>query len=72
MSDQPTPYRQRCMYLCCKSMAVFGEDFESDPEYEPGLTPFWCVQTSRGLGPDGGDVSLERCSNPERECFQEY
>jgi hypothetical protein len=72
MSDEPSPYRPRCMYLCCKSMVVFGEDFENDPEYQAGMANFWCVQTSKGLGPDGDDVSLEHCSNPERGCFQEY
>jgi hypothetical protein len=60
------------MYLCCKSMVVFGEAFEQDPDYQAGLTDFWCVQTSKGLGPDGGHVSLEACSNPERSCFKEF
>ena len=62
----------RCIHLCCKSMLVFGEDFESDPEYVPGLTDFWCLSTSRNLGPDGGQVSLELCTNPERACHREY
>jgi hypothetical protein len=53
-------------------MIVFGEDFESDPDYQAGMTDFWCVHTSKGQGPDGDGVSLEMCSNPERGCFQEY
>jgi hypothetical protein len=60
------------MNLCCKSMLVFGEDFASDPEYQAGLTEFWCLRTSKGLGPDGEDASLEACSNPERSCYQEF
>jgi hypothetical protein len=72
MSDNATPYRPRCINLCCKSMLVYGEDFASDPEYEAGMVDFWCQRTSKGQGPDGADVSLEVCSNPERECFQEY
>ena len=67
-----TPYRPRCMHLCCKSMLVFGEDFESDPDYQAGTAEFWCTQTSKGQGPDGEDASLVLCSNPERSCFQEY
>lgn len=67
-----TPYQPRCKHLCCKSMLVYGEAFESDPDYQGELTDFWCVQTSRGVGPDGGDVSLGQCSKPERGCFQEY
>jgi hypothetical protein len=73
MSDTSEPaYRPRCMNLSCKSMIVFGEAFESDPDYQAGLTEFWCLRTSKGQGPDGEGVSLADCSNPERECFKEY
>jgi hypothetical protein len=60
------------MHLTCKSMLVFGEAFESDPDYQAGLTEFWCNLTSRGTGPDGEEVALSPCSNPERGCFQEF
>jgi hypothetical protein len=53
-------------------MLVYGEAFESDPDYQAGLTEFWCQLTSKGQGPDGEDASLEMCSNPERVCFAEY
>jgi hypothetical protein len=53
-------------------MLVYGENFESDPDYQAGLTEFWCLRTSKGLGPDGDDVNLQMCTNPERGCFQEY
>jgi hypothetical protein len=72
MSDTPAPYRPRCIHLTCKSMMVYGEAFESDPEYQAGMTEFWCTCTFQGQGPDGGDTSLELCSNPERECFREF
>ena len=72
MSDASSTYRPRCMNLCCKSMIVFGEAFESDPDYQSGSTDFWCVRTSKGEGPDGEEVSFASCSNPERSCFQEY
>jgi len=65
-------YRARCKYLCCKSMLVFGEAFASDPDYQPGMTDFWCLRTSKGQGPDGDHVSLDSCSLPERICFREY
>jgi hypothetical protein len=71
MSELPA-YRPRCKFLSCKSMLVFGESFESDPEYIAGAADFWCECTSRGLGPDEDSVSLEECSNPERACFQEF
>ncbi len=64
-------YRPRCRNLSCKSMMVFGEDFESDPEYQEGMTDFWCLCTSRGQGPDGDGVSLSLCSDPQRSCFRE-
>jgi hypothetical protein len=72
MADQPKPYRVRCMYLTCKSMMVFGEDFENDPEYQQGGVDFTCNCTFKGHGPDGGMVSLEMCSQAARPCFREY
>jgi hypothetical protein len=53
-------------------MLVYGENFENDPDYQAGLTEFWCVLTSKGQGPDGDHVSLDMCTNAERGCFQEY
>ena len=72
MSDAPTPYQPRCIFLTCKAMAVFGENFEMDPDYQAGITDFTCTQTCRGVGPDGDEVSLELCSNAERPCFQAF
>jgi len=69
--DQPQPYRPRCAYLTCKSMQVFGEDFEQDPEFQSGLVEFTCTKTYRGWGPDGGEASFNQCRNPERSCFRE-
>jgi len=70
MSD--TPQHPRCRHLSCKSLLVYGEDFQNDPEYQGEMTDFWCLQTSKGLGPDGAEVTLNLCSNPERPCYQEY
>ena len=72
MSDDAAPYRPRCRNLYCKSMLVYGEAFETDPDYQAGVTDFWCLCTSTGRGPDGDNVSLEECSSPERACFQEF
>jgi len=71
MSDTTLP-PPRCIHLTCKSMMVFGEDFESDPEYQSGMVEFTCTRTFRGEGPDGGPLSLPLCSVPERECYCEY
>ncbi len=72
-TPQETPaYRPRCIQLRCKSMLVYGEDFEQDPEYQAGCVDFWCIDTSRSTGPDGGEVNLEACRNPERPCFREF
>jgi hypothetical protein len=60
------------MNLNCKSMMVYGEAFQDDPEYQDGAIDFWCECTSKGTGPDGDGVSLEECSNPERPCFREF
>ena len=72
MSETPTPYRPRCIKLTCKSMMVYGEDFQSDPEFQAGMVEFQCLNTCRNMGPDGGELSLELCSDPERTCFQEF
>lgn len=71
MSDTPS-YQPRCRHLCCKSMMVFGEAFESDPEFQGGQTEFWCTNTMTSFGPDQGEVNLELCRNAERGCYQEY
>jgi hypothetical protein len=67
MSDHP-----RCKNLCCKSMLVYGENFANDPDYQAGMTDFWCTLTSKGQGPDEEHVALEACSQPERTCYQAY
>jgi hypothetical protein len=72
MADQPAPYKARCMFLTCKSMLVFGDAFESDPDYQSGLVDFTCNCTFQSTGPDGGSAALEMCSNVERPCFREY
>jgi hypothetical protein len=53
-------------------MAVYGEAFEMDPEYQEGATDFWCIRTSKGYGPDGGEVSMDACRCRERSCYQEF
>jgi hypothetical protein len=53
-------------------MAVYGEDFQNDPDYEAGLSDCSCVKTSTALGPDQGTVNLKACSDPDRDCYQEY
>jgi len=70
--DQPKPYTPRCIYLTCKSMQVWGDDFENDPEYQAGIVEFWCTQTMKPTGPDGDTTSVALCSKPERSCFREF
>jgi hypothetical protein len=72
MSEETSEYRPRCKNLYCKSMMVYGEAFESDPDYQMGLTELTCLCTASGQGPDGNGVSLAECSNAERPCFQEF
>jgi hypothetical protein len=72
MTELSLLQRPRCMNLCCKSMAVYGEAFADDPDFQAGMTDFWCLRTMKGRGPDDGDVSLEQCTLGERTCFQEF
>lgn len=53
-------------------MLVYGEAFEEAPEFQAGLEDFWCVLSSRNVGPDGNEVSLSACCDPNRSCYQEY
>jgi hypothetical protein len=69
---EPAPYRPRCVYLTCKSMQVWGEDFESDPEFQAGMVEFLCTETMTRYGPDGCEAALEPCRDPQRTCFREY
>ena len=72
MSEQPPSYQPRCKHLSCKSMLVYGEAFESDPDYQSGQADFWCLLTFKPQGPDGDEVSLAACGNAERACYREY
>jgi hypothetical protein len=72
MSELPQVPPPRCIHLQSKAMAVYGEGFESDPDFQDGMTDCWCVQSGRSLGPDYGEVGLKPCSDPDRECYQEY
>lgn len=72
MSDEMPSYQPRCRHLRCKSMLVYGEAFEEDPEYQAGMVDFWCNETARSIGPDGGRVSMTACTNRERPCFREF
>jgi hypothetical protein len=66
------PQVPRCIHLQGKAMAVHGEAFENDTDYQDGVSDCWCVQTGRSLGPDDDRVNLQACSDPERGCYQEY
>ena len=72
MPDLPVVPSPRCIHLHSKAMMVHGEAFADDPDYQAGLSSMWCVLTGRGLGPDGGEVDFDACSDPKRGCYQEY
>jgi hypothetical protein len=72
MNESPTYAVPRCCQLRSKAMLVYGEDFEHDPDYQPGLTDFWCLATAKAQGPDGGFVDLAACSDAKRECYRGY
>jgi len=72
VSELPQVPPPRCIHLQSKAMAVHGEGFEGDPDYQDGLSDFWCVLTARALGPDGDAVGVKACCDRERTCYQEY
>jgi hypothetical protein len=66
------PQVPRCIHLHAKAMAIHGEGFADDTDHPDGPSGCWCIQTGRALGPDNGLVGLKMCSDPERECYQDY
>ena len=72
MTDLPLVPPPRCMNLHSKAMMVHGEAFADDPDFQAGLSNMWCVLTARVLGPDGAEVGLEVCSDPNRGCYREF
>jgi hypothetical protein len=62
----------RCIHLQSKAMAVHGEGFEGDADYQGSTTDFTCVKTGRSLGPDDETLGVKRCSDPDRGCYEEY
>ena len=73
MSDKNNiPRPPRCIHLTCKAMMVAGEDFEDDPDFQAGMEDFECLKTQNITGPDQSELSLELCSDPKRQCYEEY
>jgi hypothetical protein len=70
-NPDPTP-TPRCIHLLSKAMAVHGEGFDYDPEYHDMQTDFTCLKTGRPLGPDNNTCGIKRCSNADRDCYEEY
>ena len=58
----------RCRFLLSKGMAV-NAGLPED-EHVVGDGHFWCTQTQRIYGPDGGLVADESCRNSSRRCFE--
>ena len=67
----PAP-QVRCMHLQSKAMAIHGEGFQTDADFQDGLSDCWCNMTGKPLGPDRDVVNITACCNPERDCHQEY
>jgi hypothetical protein len=53
-------------------MLVYGEAFEMDPDYQAGTTDWWCQCTQKPQGPDGDEVAMGACTNPQRSCYRAY
>ena len=53
-----------CYFLCNKAFYCGADPKATEPK-----TPSWCLKTSHPVGPDGKEVSFEKCA-PGRACFQ--
>lgn len=72
MADSKSLTSLRCVYLTCKSMMVYGEDFEQDPDFQADMADFQCLKTCTNMGPDKQRATLDLCSDPNRRCYQEF
>lgn len=62
----------RCIHLYSKAMAVHGEGFASVADDQDRVTDYTCVKTGRAIGPDNCAIGMTRCSDPDRDCYEEY
>jgi hypothetical protein len=62
----------RCIHLMSNSMSIHGTEFESDQGDRSGSTHSTCVKTGRALGPDYAATGHKACSDPDRDCYEEY
>jgi hypothetical protein len=73
VTELPQVPPPRCTHLHSTSLAVHGEGFADGRDRgDEEMTGCWCVQTGRPLGPDNQSVTLKACSDPDRDCYQEY
>ena len=73
MTELPQLPVPHCIHLHSKAMAVHGEDFlQNTSEERDGVGNCWCVRSARSLGPDNSPVGMSVCSNPDRDCYEEY
>jgi hypothetical protein len=62
----------QCFYLQNKAF-FFPPHPDDDPQAEPRplSTPCWCLRTHESVAPDGGDVTIEACTQgTERHCYK--
>jgi hypothetical protein len=62
----------RCIHLMSNSMVIHGTEVESDQGDRSGSTHANCVKTGRPLGPDNAATGHKACSDPDRDCYEEY
>ena len=62
----------RCIHLQSNSLAIHGEEYESAQGDRTGSTHATCVKTGRALGPDNAATNHKACSDPDRDCYEEY
>lgn len=59
-----------CRHIQNKAF-FFPPPVEGYDEMRTLATPCWCIRSHEPVGPDGGEVSLERCDR-KRPCYEPY
>ena len=72
LSPKVTP-GVHCLNLRHKGMYVLSVPYEDESKFYDtsyDSTAYWCIDTQRGLGPDGQPVNPDRCQG-DRGCCQQ-
>jgi hypothetical protein len=58
------------MHLRSKGMYVYTDGSHDDSQDD--CAQYWCLRTSKDVGPDHGFVNRDDCRDASRPCYEPY